>query len=68
MVYKKDEGSKFSIDVIAVIKVLRFLVNECLLYTIGSGLLLLNNIIRTIGGHFVTVVSLDDNQLLITKS
>ena len=67
MLYQKDGQFILSIDVIRAAKVLRVLANECLSYTIGSELLLLNNIERTIGQYFVTVASLGDNELLTTK-
>ena len=48
-------------------KVLRVLVNEYLSSTAGSELLFLNKFVRMTGGHFVTVISLDDNEIIMTK-
>ena len=48
-------------------KVLRTLVNEYISSTTGSELLLLNKFVRMIGGHFFTVICLDDNELIMTK-
>ena len=67
MLYQKDGGFKLLIDVIRAAKALWVLINECLSYTIGSELLLLNNIVRRIGRHFVTFTSLGDNEQLMTK-
>ena len=58
---------KRSIDVINEANVLRALVNEYLSSTIGCELFLLNKFVRMAGGHVVTVISLDDNELIITK-
>ena len=65
--YQHDGGSKLSIDVISEAKLLRALVNEYLPSTIGSELLLLNKCVWTIGRHLVTVTSLGNNELLMTK-
>ena len=46
---------------------LRTLVKEYLSSTIGSGMLLGLNFVRTKQRHFVTVSSLDDNELFMTK-
>ena len=43
------------------------LVNEYLSSTVGSEMFLWNKFVRVNGGHFVTVTSLDNNELFITK-
>ena len=58
---------KLSIDVINNANALRSLVNEYALSTVGSELFLLNKFVRMSGGYFVTVISLDDNELFMTK-
>ena len=63
--YQNDGGSKLSINMICEAKVLRALVNEYLSSATGSELLLLNKFVWITGGHFVTVISLDDNELVI---
>ena len=45
----------------------RALVNDYLSSTIGSVLILWNKFVRMNGGYFVTVASLDDNELFMTK-
>ena len=67
MVYQYEVGSKLSIDVINKANVLRALVNEYLSSTVGSEMFLLNKFVRMTGGHFVTVISLDDNELFMTQ-
>ena len=47
--------------------VLRTLVNEYVSSTVGSEILLLNKSVRMTAGHFVTVISLDDKELIMTK-
>ena len=61
--YQYDGGSKLSIDVISGINTLRALVKEYLSSTIGRVTLLWRNFVRTKRRHFVTVSSLDDNEL-----
>ena len=63
MLYQCDGGSKLSIDVISYTNALQALVKEYLSSTIGNGMLLCLNCVRTKRGHFVTVSSLDDNAL-----
>ena len=65
--YQYDGGSKPLIDVIDEAKALRALVNEYLSSTVVSELFLLNKFVWITGGHFVTVISLDDNELIMTK-
>ena len=48
-------------------KVLRVLVNEYLSLTTGSELLLLHTLVQIIGRYLVTDISLDDNELFMTK-
>ena len=67
MLYQYDGDSKLSIDVINNINALRALVNEYLLSTVGSEMFLLNKFVRMTGGHFVTVIFLDDNDLFMIK-
>ena len=67
MLYQCDGGFKLSIDVISDTNALRALVKEYLSSTIGSGMLLCLNFVRTNRWHFVTVSSLDDNELFMTK-
>jgi len=67
MLHQCDEGSKLSIDVISDTNALRALVKEYLSSMIGSGMLLCLNFVRTKRRHFVTVSSLDDNKLFMTK-
>ena len=62
-----DGGSKISIDVINEANTLRDLVNEYLSFTVGSEIFLLNKFVRMTGGCFVTVISLVDNELFMTK-
>ena len=59
MFYQCDGGSKLSIDVISDTNALRALVKEHLSSTIGSGMLLYLNFVRTKRRHFVTVSSLE---------
>ena len=59
--YQYDGDSKRSIHMINEAKALRALVNEYLSSTAGSKLLLSNKLAWMTGGHFVTVISLDDN-------
>ena len=63
MLNQCDGGSKLSIGVISDAKALRALVKEYLPSTIGSGMLLCLNFVRTKRGHFVTVSSLDYDEL-----
>ena len=67
MIYHYDGGFKLSIDVINDTNALRALVNEYLSSTVGSEMFLWNKFVRVNGGHFVTVTSLDNNKLFITK-
>ena len=67
MVYNCDGGSKLSIDVISAIDAFRALVKEYLSSTIGIGMLLCLNLVRTKWRLFVTVSSLDDNELFMTN-
>ena len=67
MLYQCDGGYKFSIDVISDTNASRALVKEYLSSTIGSEILLCLNFVRTKRRHFVTVSSLDDNELLMIK-
>ena len=46
---------------------LQAFVNEYLSSAVGSEMFLLNKFVRMTGGHFVTVISLDDNELFIIK-
>ena len=62
--YQYDCGSKLSIDVIREAKILRALVNEYLSSTTRSELLLLN---KFVCWHLVTVISLSNDELLMTK-
>jgi len=48
-------------------KTLRALVNEFVSSTGGSELSFLNKFVRMTGGHFVTVISLDNNELVMIK-
>ena len=59
--------SKLSIDVINDTNAFRALVNEHLSSTVGSGIFLWIKFVRTKWGLFVTVASLDDNKLFMTK-
>ena len=66
--YQYNGSSKLSIDVINYeANTLWALVKEYLSSTTGSELLLLNKFVRMTGGHFVTVISLDDDELIMTK-
>ena len=65
--YQNDGGSKLSIYAISEAKALQALVNEYLSSTKGSELLLLNKFVWRIGRHLVTFISLDNNELLMTK-
>ena len=67
MLYQCDGFSKLSIDEISDTNALQALVKEYLSPTIGCGMLLCHNFVRTKRGHFVTVSSLDDNELFMTK-
>ena len=67
MLYQCDGDSKLSIDVISDTNALRTLVKEYLSSTIGSEMLLCLNFVRTKWGHFVTVSSLDDDELFMTE-
>ena len=67
MLCQCDGGSKLLIDVISDTNALRTLVKEYLSSTIGSGMLLCLNFVRTKRGHFAIVSSLDDNELYMTK-
>ena len=67
MSYQYDGGSKISIDVINKANILRALVKEYLSSTIGNEMFLLNKFVRKTGGYFVIVISLDDNELFMTK-
>ena len=67
MIYQYNIGSKLSIDVINDTNVLRALANEYLSSTVGSEMFLWNKFVRVNGGHFVTVTSLDNNELFVTK-
>ena len=67
MLYQCDEGSKLSIDVINDTNALRALVNEYLSSMVGSEMFLWNKFVRVNGGHFVTVTSLVNNELFMTK-
>ena len=67
MLYQYDGGFKLSIDVINDTNALRALVNEYVSSTVGSEMFLWNKFVRVNGGHFVTVTSLDNNELFITK-
>ena len=67
MLYQYDGGSKLSIDVISDTNALLTLAKEYLLSTIGSGMLLYLNFVRTNWRYFVTVLSLDDNELFREK-
>ena len=46
---------------------LRALVNQYLSSMVSSEMSLLNKFVRMTGGHFVTVISLDDNEPIMTK-
>ena len=46
---------------------LQAFVNEYLSSAVGSEMFLLSKFVRMTGGHFVTVISLDDNELFIIK-
>ena len=67
MLYQYDRGSKISIDVINDTNALRALANEYLSSTVGSEMFLWKKIVRVNGGHLVTVTSLDNNELFMTK-
>ena len=67
MLYQYDGSSKFSIDLINDTNALRARVNEYLPSTVGSEMFLWNKVVRVNGGHFVTVTSLDNNELFMTK-
>ena len=67
MLYQYDGDSKLSIDVINDTNVLRTLVKEHLSSTVGSEIFLWNKFVRVNGGHFVTVTSLDNDELFMTK-
>ena len=67
MLYQYNGGSKLSVNVVNKTNVLRALVNEYLLSTVGSDMFLLNKFVRMTGGHFVTVISLDGNELFMKK-
>ena len=56
-----------AVNLINHIKALRALVNEYLSSTVDSEMFLLNKFVRVDGGHFVTVTSLDNNELFMTK-
>ena len=60
-------GSKLQIDVINEANALRTLVYEYLSPTVDSEIFLLNKFERMPVGLFVTVISLYDNELLMTK-
>ena len=68
MLYQYDVDSKLWIDVINEANALRDLINEYLSPTVDTELFLLNKFVRMFVGLFVTVISLDDNDLLITTS
>ena len=67
MLYQYDGGSKLSIDIINDTNAFRALVNEYLSSTGGSGLFLWNKLVQTKRRHFITVSSLNDSELLMTK-
>ena len=67
MLYQYDGDSKLSIDVISATNTLRALVKEYLSSTKGSDMLLCLNFVRTKWGHFVTVSSLDDDELFMSE-
>ena len=67
MLYQCNGGSKLSIDMISGTNAFRALVKEYLLSTIGSGMLFCLNLVRTKRRLSVTVSSLDDNELFMTK-
>ena len=67
MLYQYDGGFKFSINLINDTNALRALVNEYMSSTVGSEMFLWNKFVRVNGGHFVTVTSLNNNELFITK-
>ena len=54
-------------DAINDTNALRALVNEYLSSTVGSEMFLWNKFVRMNRGHFVTVTSLDNNELFMTK-
>ena len=68
MLYQHDGGPKFCIDVINEANALWALVNEYISPTVDSELFLLNKCVRLSIGSFITVISLDDSELLMTKS
>ena len=67
MIYQYDGDSKLSINMINDTKALQALVNEYLSSKVGSEMFLWNKFVRMNGGHFVTVTSLDNNELFMTK-
>ena len=67
MLYQYDGDSKLYIDVTDDTNALRALVNEYLSSTIGSEILLWNKFVSTKWELFVTVTSLDNNELFMTK-
>ena len=58
---------KLSIGAISDTNAFRALVKDNLPSTGGSGLFLWNKFVRTKRRHFITVLSLDDNELFMTK-
>ena len=67
MLYQYDGDSKLSINMINDTKALQALVNEYLSSKVGSEMFLWNKFVRMNGGYFVTVTSLDNNELFMTK-
>ena len=67
MVYQCDGGCKLSIHAISDTNAFRALIKENLSSTGGSGLFLWNKLVQTKRRHFITVSSLDDNELSMTK-
>ena len=68
MLYQYDGGSKLWIDLINEANILRALVNDHLSPMVDSELFLLNKFVRMTIEPFTTVISLDDNEILMTKS
>ena len=61
------EALNFILTVINNTKALWALVTEYLSSTVDSEMFLLNKFVRVTGGHFVTLTSLDNNELFIAK-
>ena len=68
MLYQYDWGSKLWIDVINEVSALQALVNEYLSPMVDSELFLLKKFVLIPVSPFVIVISLDENELLMTKS